>query len=88
MKIGIIFAMEEEINETLKYADIINEYETSKGKTVITHNTNYLEVGQIVEINSVQYKIKEIIFSSVPNEILPSVLSCRYYIPIPGKMQA
>lgn len=48
--------------------DIINEYETSKGKTVITHNTNYLEVGQIVEINSVQYKIKEIIFSSVPNE--------------------
>lgn len=27
MKIGIIFAMEEEINETLKYADVINEYE-------------------------------------------------------------
>ena len=27
MKIGIIFAMEEEINETLKYVDVINEYE-------------------------------------------------------------
>ncbi len=27
MKIGIIYAMEEEINETLKYAEIINEYE-------------------------------------------------------------
>ena len=28
MKIGIIFAMEEEINETLKYSDVINEYKS------------------------------------------------------------
>ena len=44
MKIGIIFAMEEEINETLKYADVINEYEMFgiKFYEVLIDNLQYL----------------------------------------------
>lgn len=48
--------------------NILEKYKTSVGTIVTTQANQTFEIGQIIEVLGKSYKIKNIIFSTLPNE--------------------
>lgn len=48
--------------------NILEKYKTSVGTIVTTQANQTFEIGQIIEVLGKSYKIKNIIFPTLPNE--------------------
>lgn len=48
--------------------NILEKYKTSVGTIVTTQANQTFEIGQIIEVLEKSYKIKNIIFPTLPNE--------------------
>lgn len=52
----------------MKKVNILEKYKTSVGTIVTTQANQTFEIGQIIEVLGKSYKIKNIIFPTLPNE--------------------